>query len=129
MTVVIDDIEVDIFQVPGGWGYWFVSPYGNVVTKRDKTSASHAFYAARLALKYYTELPEVSGDLASVLHPGEELKHSLVVKNQNLAYCAEYFDGVQKRRAIDRWATHNAYRILQYGLDPLPLPEDLRPFC
>lgn len=125
MTVEIGDIEIDIFQVPGGWGYWFVSPYGNVVTRRDKTSAEHAYNAAKLALRYYTELrPVIKGQPFDAI---DELDRTIAYKEKNIAYCTTYFEGVQKRRALDRWSAHNAYRILQGYGDPLPLPEELRP--
>ncbi len=128
MTFEVGDVEIDVFKTPSGYGYWFVSPYGNVVTRREKVSVSHALNAARLALKYYTELPATSGKNAVVVQPGIELDHSIDVKTQNLAYCAKYFEGVQKRRAIDRWFIHNVMRIMRYELDPLPLPEELRPY-
>ena len=125
MTHEIGDIEIDVFQVPNGWGYWFVSPYGNVVTRRNKTSAIHAMNAAKLALKYYTELPKLSGNQAKVVQPTEELEHTITLKNQILTYYTEYFNKVQKRRAIDRWALHNIDRISIWNLDPLPLSKDL----
>lgn len=128
MTIEVGDIEIDIYPTPNGWAYWFVSPYGNIVTRRDKTSEHHALNAARLALKYYTELPSRSGKVAGIVLPEEELKRSIATRDENLAYCTKYFDGVLAHRAIESWALHNIHRILHNNLDPLPLPEAMRPY-